>query len=789
MEEYTRLEEEKARRHGKVYNWKIVTYGKIWYDEDVHDLRSVETKFPTVVYNDALTSEVALSCEPTVSPLNDNLIDFRISFDESDDEDYMVIYDTSSFSFKIISFNDLKMDPENDNDKLNMPSFSSSKPTVEPTNVESLELVKSGSAFIQSKMSKRIEDPRLFTLPYGTKSYHVGIVRDVEVHTGRLKLLNGFYVIDMKKDPKTPLLVGRGFLATANAFIDCRKAKIAVRKGITRLGHPFDQAVDVLHNELNFTKDSKVSPCDICHKAKQTIEPFPISDHQTTSIGKIVHLDMLSSFVINSKSTFELVYGFKSKLSYLRSFGCLCFSSVLNNSDKFSSRYEKGVLICFSTTKKAYKVYSLDSKLISYSRDVKFYETIFPSKMNSKLDHSIPQDSCDNGLNNINFFDERQSNNQSSYSPYDEGRVTYAPNYDGNDQPCTRGMNEFNGSEADFATFMGDNPSSEGNVLSSYFGLNIQNAQDLPENTSHVQPDIRRSNRTVNMPAKFNDYVVNNKPSSYYKAIKNPHWIEAMNNEIRALNRNNTWTICDLPARRKPIGSKWLWKIKYKSSGEIKNIKPGWLPRASARGRDLIILRPLSKFDYSLFIKKYKVFIALLAYVDDIVITRNNVFKIEKFKIFLRKYCLERLYEYGLLAAKHVDTPLPKNTTLNHIESDDDHLLDNVRNYQKLIGDMGVKDLLPVVMYCDNNSALQVAANPVFYEKLKHFEIDVHLIREKVKENQEKDKIESKPDKNGKRSEAGKSQKQLQSIKQEKLKKILVKGPKVQNPKSDITKN
>ncbi|GJV25188.1 retrovirus-related pol polyprotein from transposon TNT 1-94 [Tanacetum coccineum] len=68
----------------------------------------------------------------------------------------------------------------------------------------------------------------------GTKSYPVGIVKDVEVHIGKLKLLNDFYVIDMKKDPKTPLLVGRGFLATANAVIDCRKAKITVGEGITR---------------------------------------------------------------------------------------------------------------------------------------------------------------------------------------------------------------------------------------------------------------------------------------------------------------------------------------------------------------------------------------------------------------------------------------------------------------------------------------------------------------------------------------------------------------------------
>ncbi|GKB32472.1 hypothetical protein Tco_0871873, partial [Tanacetum coccineum] len=125
MEEYNRLEEEKARKRGKVFNWETAKYGKIWYDEDIHDLRFDETDFPAIAFNDTLTSEVALSCEPTVSPLNDNQIDFRISFDESYDEDYTVIYDKTSFSYKIISIDDLKTDSENDNDKVNMPSFPS----------------------------------------------------------------------------------------------------------------------------------------------------------------------------------------------------------------------------------------------------------------------------------------------------------------------------------------------------------------------------------------------------------------------------------------------------------------------------------------------------------------------------------------------------------------------------------------------------------------------------------------------------------------------------------------
>ncbi|GJT20353.1 MAK10-like protein [Tanacetum coccineum] len=180
--------------------------------------------------------------------------------------------------------------------------------------VESLELGKNGSTFIQGKIPKRMEDHELFTLPCrledsepfdtladlgscvniiplylfkklkiglleetdhvfgladGTKSYPVGIVKDVEVHIGRLKLLNDFYVIDMKKDPETPLRVGRGFLATANALIDCRKAKIAVGEGITSLDDVGAQTpyyarkefIDChLPSEWEMARDAEINP-------------------------------------------------------------------------------------------------------------------------------------------------------------------------------------------------------------------------------------------------------------------------------------------------------------------------------------------------------------------------------------------------------------------------------------------------------------------------------------------------------------------------------------------------
>nr|GEX44518.1 zinc finger, CCHC-type [Tanacetum cinerariifolium] len=123
MEEYIRLEEEKARRHGQTFNWQTATYGKMEYCEDeVDSFTNLKIEYPAIVFDD--TSDAALSCEPTISHLYNKEIDFEISFDESDDEDYMVIFDENLFFCKI------KTDSENKNDKVNIPSSLSPEPTI-----------------------------------------------------------------------------------------------------------------------------------------------------------------------------------------------------------------------------------------------------------------------------------------------------------------------------------------------------------------------------------------------------------------------------------------------------------------------------------------------------------------------------------------------------------------------------------------------------------------------------------------------------------------------------------
>ncbi|GJT22458.1 hypothetical protein Tco_0892395 [Tanacetum coccineum] len=183
MEEYIRLEEEKTHRRGKVYNLETATYGKIWDNEDVHDLRSVETEFPAIVFNDTLTSEASLSCEPTIinmpllpspkptvsyfddldffkdfenefpaivyndaqtskldflteptlSPQHIDEFDLKdeTSLSECDEEEQNVLNFNDLFPFNVIYPNDSKSDKDNDDDKVDI-EHSSGDLSVKP---------------------------------------------------------------------------------------------------------------------------------------------------------------------------------------------------------------------------------------------------------------------------------------------------------------------------------------------------------------------------------------------------------------------------------------------------------------------------------------------------------------------------------------------------------------------------------------------------------------------------------------------------------------------------------
>lgn len=76
---------------------------------------------------------------------------------------------------------------------------------------------------------------------------------------------------------------------------------------------------------------------------------------------------------------------------------------------------------------------------------------------------------------------------------------------------------------------------------------------------------------------QYTAFLVNitnlHEPTSYREVSMSREWNDAMESEISALETNNTWVITDLPTGKKPIGCKWIYKIKMNADGTVERFK------------------------------------------------------------------------------------------------------------------------------------------------------------------------------------------------------------------------
>ena len=101
---------------------------------------------------------------------------------------------------------------------------------------------------------------------------------------------------------------------------------------------------------------------------------------------------------------------------------------------------------------------------------------------------------------------------------------------------------------------------------------------DTPTEAEAPEVLIRRSTRQKCPPQYYGreDCNILQTPTTFKEAASNSEsskWKSAMDAEMKSLKDNDVWDLVPLPAGRKTVGSKWVYKIKTGSDGLIQRYK------------------------------------------------------------------------------------------------------------------------------------------------------------------------------------------------------------------------
>nr|GEU40612.1 putative ribonuclease H-like domain-containing protein [Tanacetum cinerariifolium] len=666
-------------------------------------------------------------------------------------------------------------------------------------------------------VNKLIRDSQMFVGFNENKCYIQDLKREKVLGTGSES--DDLYLFDVNKS---------NCIGLSNMVMNFHVSKLLWHN---RLGQPADQVLSVLKKDLNISDNTFVPMFEICQRAKQTRESFPLPDYKSKSLGELVHLDLWGPYRVHSKECYR--YFLTIVDDYSRATSC-SYTLQQNGIAEMKHRHLlnvvrslmfQGVPLSFWSDcvltavylinrlpssilngKTAYELVYNKKHNLSHLRDVKFYENVFPFK----------QKTCDS----------TDVENTSEVDHLDDMQTPVIRRSERQTRPHVR-FNDY--------------------ILNSNVEYGIE---------KHVSYS-KLSSANMCFAVSFNKSV---EPTCLAEALSDPNWVQATNNEIEALNRNNTWTVCDLPVGRKPIGSKWIWKIKYKASCDIERYKARLVAKGFSQNEGfyyvetfspvvkMVTIRclvsiavvnkwPLYQLDvnnaflygdlaedvymtlpdgynnvdkskvcklnkslYGLKQAPSGMFIALFVYVDDIVITGSDVDGIDEFKLFLStKFLIKDLgslqYFLGIEVIKNdlvalrvlhylkgspscrvqfyknqdlklkayadadwakcpktrksvtgfcvflgktrVSWKSKKQATISKSSSEAEYRSMSSTSCEivwlgNMLHSIGLKGLYPVELCCDNSLAIQIAANPIFHERTKHFELDVHFVREKV---------------------------------------------------------
>ncbi|GJU06577.1 retrovirus-related pol polyprotein from transposon TNT 1-94 [Tanacetum coccineum] len=289
-------------------------------------------------------------------------------------------------------------------------------------------------------------------------------------------------------------------------------------------------------------------------------------------------------------------------------FGCLV--TILNTIDdlgKFNGKANEGFFLGYSLNSKAFRVFNSRTRIVKGNLHIRFSKST-PNVVGSGPDWLFDIDALTRTMNYEPIVAGTQSNgftgtkasdnagqarketepvkyyillpswiadppySQDPKSSYDDGSKPLSDNGKKVDKDL-RKDSECNDQEKE------DNVNSTNNVnaastnevndVGGKTSIELPFDPDMPALEDYSIFDFTRDDEDDGVVADINnlDITIQEEPKKVIHALKDPSWIEAMQEELLQFKLQEVWTLVDLPNGKRAIGTKWVFRNKKDERG------------------------------------------------------------------------------------------------------------------------------------------------------------------------------------------------------------------------------
>nr|GEV77496.1 hypothetical protein [Tanacetum cinerariifolium] len=302
----------------------------------------------------------------------------------------------------------------------------------------------------------------------------------------------------------------------------------------------------------------------------------------------------------HNKTPYELLHGRTPSIGFMRPFGCLV--AILNTLDplgKFDGKIDEGFLVGYSINSKAFRVFNSRTRIVQDTLHVKFLENK-PNVADAAFDEKEPEFEAKKPESevNVSLSSSAQSKKQDDKTNREaKGKIPtvgqISPNITntfsaaGNTFSAvgpsnaaaspTHGKSSYNvGAEADFnnlETSITVSLIPTTRVHKDHPMIQIFDDLSLATQTRSMTRVAKDQGRLSQM---FNDdfhtcmfacFLLQEEPKRVHQALKDPSWIEAMQEKLLQFKIQKVWVLVGLSYRKRAIGTKWVFKNKKDERG------------------------------------------------------------------------------------------------------------------------------------------------------------------------------------------------------------------------------